>query len=128
MTGWLTRHPETLTEDEQVQLKVVLEQRPEVRAAAGHVRAFGAMLTQLRGQELPAWIATVRAAGLPGLASFAAGLERDLAAVTCGLTMRWSSGPVEGRVNHIKMVKRQMFGRADLPLLRKRVLLTAARR
>jgi len=46
-------------------------------------------------------------------------------AVTCGLTMTWSSGPVEGRVNHIKMVKRQMFGRPGLPLLRKRVLLTA---
>ena len=41
--------------------------------------------------------------------------------------MNWSSGPVEGRVNHIKMIKRQMFGRAGLPLLRKRVLLTAQR-
>ena len=39
--------------------------------------------------------------------------------------MIWNSGPVEGRVNHIKMVKPQMFGRAGLPLLRKRVLLTA---
>ena len=39
--------------------------------------------------------------------------------------MPWSSGPVEGLVNHIKMIKRQMFGRAGLPLLRKRVLLTA---
>ena len=46
-------------------------------------------------------------------------------AVTNGLTMPWSSGSVEGRVNHIKMIKRQMFGRAGLPLLRKRVLLTA---
>jgi transposase len=53
-------------------------------------------------------------------------LEGDLAAVTCGLTTRWSSGPVEGRVNHIKTIKRQMYGRAGLPLLRKRVLLTAA--
>jgi hypothetical protein len=41
-----------------------------------------------------------------------------------GLTSRWNSGPVEGRVNHIKMIKRQMFGRAGLSLLRKRVLLT----
>jgi hypothetical protein len=46
-------------------------------------------------------------------------------AVTCGLTMNWGSGPVEGRVNHITMIKRQVFGRAGLPLLRKRVLLTA---
>ena len=76
-----------------------------------------------------AWIAAVRADadGLPGLGSYAAGLEHDLDAVTRGLTTHWSSAPIEGRVNHIKMVKRQMFGRAGLPLLRKRVLLTAAR-
>lgn len=52
------------------------------------------------------------------------GLEQDPDAVTNGLTMPWSSGSVEGRVNHIKMMKRQMFGRARLALLRKRVLLT----
>jgi hypothetical protein len=66
VTGWLTRHPATLTEDDQVRLKAVLEQCPELRSAAGHVRAFGEMLTKLRGQELPAWIAAVRAEGLPG--------------------------------------------------------------
>lgn len=59
------------------------------------------------------------------ISSFAKGLEQDLDAVSQGLTTSWSSGAVEGRVNHIKMVRRQMFGRADLPLLRKRVLLTA---
>ena len=64
---------------------------------------------------------------LPGITSFAKGLAQDPDAVTNGLTMPWSSGPVEGRVNHIKMIKRQMFGRAGLPLLRKRVLLTAQR-
>jgi hypothetical protein len=42
-----------------VRLKAVLEQCPELRSAAGHVRAFGEMLTKLRGQELPAWIAAV---------------------------------------------------------------------
>ena len=83
------------------------------------------MLTGLTGQDLPQPIASARTAGLPGISSFARGPEQDLDAVTCGLTMTWSSGPVEGRVNHIKMVKRQMFGRASLPLLRKRVLLTA---
>jgi len=127
VTGWLTRHPDTLTEDEQVQLRAIVEQCPELRAAAGHIRAFGEMLTKLRGQNLPAWIAAVRADNLPGLASFAAHLEHDLAAVSCGLTMRWNSGPIEGRVNHIKVLKRQLFGRAALPLLRKRVLLTAGR-
>ncbi len=86
------------------------------------------MLTKLQGQHLLGWIAAVQADDLPGLASFAIGLESDLNAVTAGLTMRWNSGPVEGRVNHIKMIKRQMFGRAGLSLLRKRVLLTATQR
>jgi transposase len=83
------------------------------------------MITQLTGQDLPQRISDARAAGLPGISPFAKGLEQDLDAVTQGLTTRWNSGPVEGRVNHIKMIKRQMFGRAGLPLLRKRVLLTA---
>jgi transposase len=103
----------------------VLQRCPELMAASGHVRTFATMLTQLTGHNLPQWISDVRAAELPGLSSFAGGLEQDLDAVVQSLTSRWNSGPVEGRVNHIKMIKRQMFGRAGLALLRKRVLLTA---
>jgi transposase len=58
------------------------------------------MIARLTGQDLPQWISDVCAAGLPGIASFAKGLEQDLDAVTNGLAMPWSSGPVEGRVNH----------------------------
>lgn len=125
VTGWLTRHPDSLTEDDKTQLKAPLDRCPELQAASDQVRAFAAMLTQLTGHQLPRWISDTRAAGLPGLSSFAKGLEQDLDAVTWGLTSRWNSGPVESRVNHIKMIKRQMFGRATFPLLRKRVLLTA---
>ncbi len=85
------------------------------------------MITELAGQEMPQWTAAAREAKLPGISSFAKGREQDLDAVTNGLAMNWSSGPVEGRVNHIKMIKRQMFGRTGLPLLRKRVLLSAKR-
>jgi hypothetical protein len=53
VTGWLTRHPTTLSEDDTLQPKAILEQCPELLAAAGHVRAFGEMLTQLTGQGLP---------------------------------------------------------------------------
>jgi transposase len=125
VTNWLTRRPDTLTEDEKPRLQAILDRCPELQAASGQVRAFAAMITELTGQDLPQWMATARNAALPGISSFAKGLEQDLDAVTNGLTMPWSSGPVEGRVNHIKMIKRQMFGRAGLPLLRKRVLLTA---
>ncbi|WP_375373267.1 transposase [Streptomyces sp. CAI 127] len=83
------------------------------------------MLTQLRGERLPEWIAAVRADDLPSLHTFINGLEGDLAAVTAGLALPWSSGIVEGHVNRIKMIKRQMYGRAGFKLLRKRVLLAS---
>ncbi|WP_405658391.1 hypothetical protein OG379_01405 [Streptomyces sp. NBC_01166] len=62
------------------------------------------MLTQLQGDQLPQWIKAVRADGLPSFPAFVNGLEGDLAAVTAGLTLPWSSGIVD----RIKMVKRQM--------------------
>jgi transposase len=62
---------------------------------------------------------------LPGIAGFATGLTKDLEAVTAGLTLPYSSGPMEGNVNRIKMIKRQMYCRAGSDLLRKRVLLAS---
>lgn len=75
--------------------------------------------------DLEAWLATVDADDdQPALRSFVAGVRRDQDAVTAGLTLPWNSGVVEGHVNRLKMLKRQMFGRAKPDLLRKRVLLT----
>jgi transposase len=81
------------------------------------------MLTTLSGDRLPEWITEATDAGLPGISSFVIGLHSDFDAVTAGLTTDCNSGPVEGAVNRIKMLKRQMFGRAGFALLRKRVLL-----
>ncbi|MFD7026574.1 hypothetical protein ACFWAR_00880 [Streptomyces sp. NPDC059917] len=98
---------------------------PELDSLAGHVRSVGQTLTQLQGKRLPEWIAAVRADDLPSPHTFIDGLERDLAAVTAGLTLPWNSGIVEGHVDRIKMIKRQMCGRAGFKLLRKRVLLAS---
>lgn len=108
-----------------MKLKSALAGCPELEALTGHVRAFGKMLTQLQGDQLPQWIKAIRADDMPSLHTFANGLERDLAAVTAGLTLPWSSGVVEGHVNRIKMIKRQMYGRAGFGLLRKRVMLAS---
>ncbi|WP_438870781.1 transposase [Paractinoplanes ovalisporus] len=81
------------------------------------------MMTHLHGERFGAWITTAEQAALPGISRFATGLTADLAAVTAGLSRPFSSGPVEGNVNRIKMIKRQMYGRAGFDLLRKRVLL-----
>lgn len=83
------------------------------------------MLTNRTGDTtLTAWITAATTSGLPGLATFSQHLNVDLDAVTAGLTLHWNSGPVEGNVNRIKMLKRQMYGRANFDLLRKRILLT----
>ena len=82
------------------------------------------MMTGRHGDRLTSWIAAVEADDLPELRRFTAGLARDRDAVVAGLTLEHSSGAVEGTVNRIKMLKRQMFGRAGFDLLRKRVLLS----
>jgi hypothetical protein len=71
VTNWLTRHPDSLTEDERPRLKAILDRCPELQAASDQVRAFAAMIAKLTGQDLPQWITAAREAGLPGLASFA---------------------------------------------------------
>ena len=63
------------------------------------------------------------AAGAPReIKSFAEFLRQDYDAVKAGLTLSWSNGQVEGQVNRLKLIKRQMFGRASFALLRARVL------
>jgi len=123
IASWILRRPEDLDPDEQVKLKEVRARCRHLDALAGHVASFGDMLTGRHGHRLDAWIATVEADDLPELHSYTAGLRRDHAAVLNGLTLPHSSGAVEGHVNRIKMIKRQMFGRAKFDLLRKRVLL-----
>ncbi|MFD3909980.1 transposase [Streptomyces sp. NPDC058603] len=123
MTSWLTRHPTALTEEDRTGLKEVLARCPELDTAAGHVRDFGELLSSRLGASLPAWIDAVDASQLPGLTGFAIHLLRDLDAVTAGLTLDWSSGSIEGAVNRIKKIKRQLYGRAGFELLRKMILL-----
>jgi transposase len=123
VASWLLRHPDSLDEDEELKLKQVKERCPHLEALAGHVGEFAEMLTGRPGGRLDAWIAAADASDLPDLRSFATGIKRDHDAVRNGLTLPWSSGAVEGNVNRLKMIKRQMYGRAGFALLRKRVLL-----
>jgi len=123
VTGWLTRHPDRLDEDERMQLNRILVRSPELAATHRHVHDFAEIMTNREGHRLPAWMGELDQHGEPALRSFVTGLRSDLDAVTNGLTLPYSSGPVEGAVNRIKMIKRQMFGHANFDLLRKRVIL-----
>lgn len=122
ITGWIMSHPDRLNPDDASRLNKILDRCPELAAAAGHVRSFATMMTNRDGHLLDEWIASAATTDASHLVSFATGLRRDHAAVTAGLTLPHSSGAVEGTVNKIKFLKRQMFGRANFDLLRIRVL------
>lgn len=128
VTGWITRNPQHIREEDKRKLKEILARCPELDAATGHVRSFAAMMAVRSADRLPTWIIAARADKNVGLRSFADGLMKDFDAIALGLSTEWSSGCVEGRVTDIKLLKRQMAGRARHPLLRKRVLLVAADR
>ena len=68
------------------------------------------------------WIDNASHSGIVTLKSFANGVKKDLGAVRAAMTLEWSNGQVEGQVNRLKLIKRQMYGRANFDLLRKRVL------
>jgi transposase len=124
VTSWMLTHPDRLPEPCAVALKTVLARSRALDRLAAHVRTFAGMITGLHGEQLPDWIEAVERDSFAALASFARNLRRDYQAVHNGLTLPHNSGPVEGNINRIKMIKRQMYGRANLDLLRKRILLT----
>jgi transposase len=123
LASWILTDPDNLDDDEKDKLAQARERCPHLDALAGHVTEFAKILTGLHGDRLDDWITAVDADNQPDLHSFARGLKRDHDAVLNGLTMPWSSGVVEGNLNRLKMIKRQMYGRATFGLLRKRVLL-----
>ena len=125
ITRWLLTRPEHLQPDEQAQVNDIKQRCPHIAALAAHVTSFAEMMTARTGsRDLDGWLAAVDASdGQPDLRSFATGIRADLQAVINALTLPWNSGKVEGTVNKIKMLKRQMYGRAGFALLRKRVIL-----
>ena len=86
------------------------------------VQAFLQIVRTRQGEQLDAWIRTVRACHIRELNSFVAGLARDKAAVLAGLTLPYSNGQTEGQITKLKLIKRMMYGRAGFPLLRQRML------
>ena len=123
VTSWIMTHPDHLDPRDTAKLRDVRSHNRDLNRLVKHVRAFAAMMTGRHVERLEQWITAVEQDTLTPLAGFARNLRRDLDAVRNGLTLPHSSGAVEGNINRLKMIKRQMFGRASLELLRKRVLL-----
>jgi transposase len=123
VASWILTPPGSLADADRAALAKITARCEELTATRALVREFADMLCHRSGSKLPRWADQAEAGPVRELRSFAAGLRKDWPAVTAGLTLPYSSGAVEGHVNRIKMIKRQMYGRAKPDLLRKRVLL-----
>ena len=122
-TWLILRREATLTDDEKHQRAQLQAQEGEIAEAIRLTQDFAALVRQRQPDQLETWLERATASGLQAFKSFANSLRADYEAVKAGVTLMWSTGPVEGQINRLKMLKRQMYGRAGLGLLRQRVLL-----
>jgi transposase len=122
-TWLILRREATLTDDDKQQRARLHAQEGEVAEAITLTQEFAALVRQRQPDQLEPWLERATASGLQAFQSFAHGLRADYEAVKAGVTLMWSTGPVEGQINRLKMLKRQMYGRAGIGLLRQRVLL-----
>ncbi|WP_405803646.1 ISL3 family transposase [Streptomyces sp. NBC_00210] len=122
ITGLIMRARDQLSTRETAQLEQVRLACPDITNACDLARVFTDLVRHRRGNMLGEWIRHAEKSDLPPLRSFAGSLRQDFDAVTAGLTLRWSSGVVEGHVCRVKLLKRSMYGRASFTLLRTRIL------
>jgi hypothetical protein len=117
-----TRPADQITGEQQVLLDRLTAVCPDVTRLRGLALGFRDALGGHDGAILQRWINEIKHCEFGPLVRFGYGLQKDLSAVTAAVETKWSSGQVEGQVNRLKAVKRQMYGRAGFNLLRARVL------
>ena len=116
------RRPENRKPDEQRRIDAIRAASDELATALSLADEFANLLRKRSSGTLSDWLLKGEASSSPEIRRFAEGIRRDESAVLAAVTQRWSNGPVEGHVNRLKTVKRQMYGRAGFVLLRARLL------
>jgi transposase len=122
---WMLLRPDELTDEEKPVAELLRKLSPEVGRAQGLALGFVEVVKERREDELRGWLVEAQRSEVPEFVTFANGLTADLQAVRAALCYEWSNGQVEGQVHRLKLVKRQMYGRGKLDLLRARVLYAA---
>jgi transposase len=124
--AWLfVCNPQKLRLTQVVKLDQVRRFEEELETAYQLAQDFRVMVTKRQADVLDRWLAEAKRSGIAELQSLAVGILRDFDAVLAALTLPWSNGQTEGQVNKLKSLKRQMYGRANFEVLRKRVLYAA---
>lgn len=123
--AWLVLRRAENRNAEEKALLTRIKQHSTFTAVVELVEDFIEMVRHRQGEQLDQWLERAFQSALPPFRRFAESLKEDYAAVKVGLTLAVSNGPTEGHINRLKMLKRQMYGRAGLALLRSRFLLAA---
>lgn len=119
---WLMRKPTMLSPGHQAVLARMQQAHPAFGQLYRLAVQFTDMLRNRQPEQLRPWLAAAQASELRELKSLAEGMERDYAAIEAALRFPYSTGPVEGNINRLKLIKRSGYGRASFDLLRLRVL------
>jgi transposase len=106
----------------QLYVEQLPQSTPDLAQASMVSPALLTLVRERRGGALTSWRTEAPMSGMAALARLAQGLQEDRAALTAGLTLPWSHGPVEGQGNRRKRRKRQGYGRADVGLWRQRLM------
>ena len=124
VSRWLM--PWRITRDEENYasrfISLMCEKEPELKIAQQLALEFYRILKTQNKSQLSSWFTRVHESGSAEFRRVAAGMEADAAAICEAISSHWSNGVVEGHVNRLKMLKRQMYGRAGFELLRQRVM------
>jgi transposase len=118
---WI-RRPERRTVEAQGRLDKIRAASPDLAIPLDLAGEFTALIRKQSTGTLADWLSRAEVSPCPEVRHFAEGIRRDESAVNAAVTMRWSNGPVEGHVNRLKTIKRQMYGRAGFALLKARVV------
>ena len=119
---WLLQPVEERTSKTKELLALIGQADRGVEELQRLVEEFLILVRKRQGNELESWLERVKAMGIKELRQFAHGLQGDKAAVVAGLTLPYSTGPVEGHINRLKLLKRQSYGRAGVTHLSRRLL------
>lgn len=117
------QRPDRLKDKDKEIIERLQQQDAELNLAISLARDFASLVRQRIPEKLDPPIERALASSLSPIVNFARGLLDDYSAVRAGVTLPWSNGPVEGLIDRLKMLERQMYGRAGIDLLRRRFLL-----
>lgn len=122
----LLSKPRAMLNERQRKIVDVLKRTPDFAAMRHLVLSFRSILRHGKLSSLERWARRAKATGNASMSRFVRQLKKDWPAVENAVELVWSNGPVEGHINRLKVIKRQMYGRAGFQLLRSRTLPLAA--